>query len=53
MKEAAVKNFIASAGIGPDSVDAELFINRFMAEMQNGVDKKREFFAHDPHLCKL
>ena len=40
MNEAAVKNFIASAGIGPDSVDAELFINRFMAEMQNGVDKK-------------
>ena len=40
MNEDVVRNFIASAGIGPDSVDEELFINSFMAEMQKGVEKK-------------
>lgn len=40
MNEDAVKKFIALEGIGPDSVDAELFINSFVAEMQKGMDKK-------------
>ena len=40
MNEAAVKAFIESAGIGPSGMDAELFINSFMSEMQKGVEQK-------------
>ena len=41
MNGAAVKNFIASEGIGPDGVDEECFIKSFIADMQNGVDRKK------------